>query len=211
MSEHSGLLITFEGVDGAGKTTLIHKVFSALKEQSEEVFQTRAPGGTPIGLSIRELLLRRWERPMSQRCELLLFVADRAQHVEESIAPALDLGKIVLCDRFNDSTLAYQGGARGFERSWVKQLCAFACHGVVPHLTLYLDLDPQVGLARVQTQKDRIESEALEFHHTIRRAFLEIAQEEPERFLILDATGSPEQVFRQAMEKINALLLLTRQ
>lgn len=206
MSEPAtGLLITFEGGEGAGKTTLIQKVFAALKSQSKEVIQTRAPGGTLIGSSIRELLLRPREIPMSQRCELFLFVADRAQHVDECIAPALAEGKIVLCDRFNDSTFAYQSGARGFDPAWVKQLCAFACRGIVPHLTFYLDIDPGLGLARVQAQKDRIESEALEFHRTIRKTFLKIAQEEPERFILLDATQSPDQVFQQAMEVISKL------
>ncbi len=206
------MLITFEGGDGAGKTTLMDRVFAELKNKAKSVLRTRAPGGTPIGESIRHLLLHSPSYEMSQRCELFLFLADRAQHVEECIIPALNRGDIVLCDRFNDSTMAYQSGARGFNSTWVEQLCAFACQQIQPHLTLYLDLDPAIGLSRVQKlngQKDRIESEAIAFHETIRQAFHVIAIKEPNRFFIIDASQSPDEVFHRAMEKINALLTPT--
>ncbi len=207
--KRKGLLITFEGGEGAGKTTLIEKVFAYLQSKKHPVVKTRAPGGTPIGLSIRDLLLNQLEHTMSKRCELLLFLSDRAQHVDEFIAPALEKKQIVLCDRFNDSTIAYQSGARGFEEKWVRKLCEFACEKTKPDLTLYLDLDPKIGFARVQKAgmaKDRIESETLRFHQSIRKAFHKIAKKEPKRFLILDASQSPEHVYKQAIEKINALL-----
>ena len=207
----SGVFITFEGGDGAGKTTLIEKLYSYLKKQSCDVVKTRAPGGTDLGQEIRRLLLEKREVPLSERAELLLFLADRAQHVDQIIRPALKGKKILLCDRFNDSTYAYQGGARGFGEALVRKLCDFSCDGLHPHLTLYLDLDPLIGLKRVKKAgltKDRIESEKLPFHRSIRRAFHRIAKKEPKRFHLLDASQSPEAVFEDAKEKIDALLKL---
>lgn len=207
--KRKGLLITFEGGEGAGKTTLIEKLYAYLQSERYPVVQTRAPGGTAIGKAVRSLLLDHREEKLSKRAELLLFLSDRAQHVEELIQPALKRKEIVLCDRFNDSTIAYQSGARGFEQKWVEKLCAFACGGLKPDLTLYLDLDPKIGFARVKRagmSKDRIESETLKFHQKIRRAFRAIAKKEPKRFLILDASRPPEEVFQQAIEKIHALL-----
>lgn len=203
-----GVLITFEGGEGAGKTTLIKKLYAHLLSCGSPVIKTRAPGGTAIGQAIRSLLLDHSDQALSKRAELLLFLADRAQHVDELIIPALKNKQIVLCDRFNDSTLAYQSGARGFEEAWVRKLCTFACNQVTPDLTLYLDLDPKIGFARVKKAgmaKDRIESETLKFHQNIRKAFHKIAKKEPKRFLILDASQSPADVFNQALEKIDAL------
>lgn len=207
--KHKGVLITFEGGEGAGKTTLIDKIYAHLLSHSCAVLKTRAPGGTEIGKAIRSLLLDHQEYTLSKRAELLLFLSDRAQHVDELILPALKRKEIVLCDRFNDSTVAYQSGARGFEEPWVRKLCTFACDNLKPDLTLYLDLDPKIGFARVKKagmSKDRIESETLKFHQKIRKAFHAIAKKEPKRFLILDASCSPEDVFTQAIEKIDALL-----
>ena len=204
-SARPGFFITFEGGEGAGKTTLIEKIHAALS-QEKKVVQTRAPGGTKTGLSIRDILLHH-DVLLDKRCELLLFLADRGQHVAEVILPALEEGKIVLCDRFNDSTVAYQGGARGFNAAFVRKLCAFSCHDVQPDLTLYLDLDPKIGFQRVQQAKggrDRIESEDIRFHQTIRKAFHKIAKKEPHRFLIVDASQTPEEVFNQAIAKIYA-------
>jgi len=204
-----GVFITFEGGDGAGKTTLIEKIYHSLEKASQPVIKTRAPGGTSLGQEIRTLLLHSSGSSLSKRAELLLFLADRAQHVDELITPALNSGKIVLCDRFNDSTLAYQGGARGFPEEKVKGLCDFACGSLTPDLTIYLDLDPEIGFARAQKaglQKDRIESEALTFHQEIRKAYLAIGKKEPKRFMILDASLSPEEVYAHALQKITALL-----
>jgi dTMP kinase len=211
-NKKKGLFITFEGGEGAGKTTLIEKIYAYLKAR-RAVLKTRAPGGTEIGKEIRHLLLHRQGEALSRRCELLLFLADRAQHVEEMILPALKKGKIVLCDRFNDSTIAYQGGARGLSPELTGNLCSFACDDLEPDLTLYLDLDPKIGFARNQKAgltKDRIESETLTFHQNIRKAFKKIAKKEPKRFIIIDASQSPDEVYTQAKEKIDALLKTNR-
>lgn len=204
-----GIFITFEGGDGAGKTTLIDKIYQYLQKSVKDVIKTRAPGGTKTGREIRELLLHKSDVPLSKRAELLLFLADRAQHVEELILPTIAQGEVVLCDRFNDSTIAYQGGARGFTDKLVRDLCNFACDGLKPDLTLYLDLDPKIGFERSQKaglKKDRIESEALKFHQKIRKTYKQIAKKEPKRFIIIDASKTPEEVYTQAKEKIDALL-----
>lgn len=209
-----GLLITFEGGDGAGKTTLIDKIFNYLEKNSRrDVLKTRAPGGTEVGREIRALLLHKHDVQLAKRCELLLFLADRAQHVEQLILPALNEGQIVLCDRFNDSTIAYQGGARGLTVKTVSELCDFASNHLTPDLTLYLDLDPEIGFARNQKAgfaKDRIESEAMQFHRNIRKSFKQIAKKEPKRFIIIDASKTPEEVYTLAKEKIDALLQTRR-
>lgn len=197
-------LITFEGGEGAGKTTLIEKVFATLKAEGFPVLHTRAPGGTPLGAELRRLLLDP-AYAITARAELFLFLADRAQHVEEIIRPALHQDQIVLCDRFNDSTLAYQG-ARGFDLAWLKSLLAFACNGITPQLTLYLDCNIETGFKRVHRAKDRIESEEHAFHQKIRDTFLALAEQEPHRFILLDASQSADDVFAQAKEKIDALL-----
>jgi dTMP kinase len=200
-------LITFEGGEGAGKTTLIEKIFATLKTEGFPVLHTRAPGGTPLGTELRRLLL---DHPygITPRAELFLFLADRAQHVEEIIRPALHKEQIVLCDRFNDSTLAYQG-ARGFDPVWLNSLLTFACNGITPQLTLYLDCDIETGFKRVHKAKggkDRIESEERAFHQQIRAAFLALAEQEPNRFIVIDASQPADDVFAQAKEKIDALL-----
>lgn len=191
------MFITFEGGEGAGKTTLIQRLCEEFTRQGKRIVTTRAPGGTKIGNQIRDLLLHKEQ--MSSRSELLLFLADRAQHVEEVIRPALESGHIVLCDRFNDSTLAYQAGARGFDFEFVSQLCHFATNQLMPDLTLYLDLDPEKGLSRVKRSKDRIEQEPLSFHQKIRDTYLKIAALEPQRFHILDASKPPEDVFKETL------------
>lgn len=202
-----GVLITFEGGDGAGKTTLIEKVYQYLEETGYKVVRTRAPGGTKIGEEIRRLLLSEHPVAMSPRCELFLFLADRAQHVDEVIRPALVGHHIVLCDRFNDSTLAYQG-ARGFEEKRLNALLHFASDDLVPDLTLYLDLDPKIGFERTKSGRgrDRIESEALAFHRKIRSVFRKLAKRVPKRFILINAKLTPEQVFERAKEKIDELL-----
>lgn len=195
------MFISFEGGEGAGKTTLIEGVYQAYVRKGKKVITTRAPGGTHTGNLIREVLLHKEEALLSPRCELFLFLADRSQHVDEVIFPALQAGTIVLCDRFNDSTVAYQGGARGVDQAWIRTLCAFATRDVQPDRTFYLDLDPAEGLNRIRQRKgDKIEAEALSFHQKIREAYLEIAQEEPNRFYVLDASQSPAAVLQEALE-----------
>ena len=207
--QNSGLFLTFEGGDGAGKSTLIESLHRHLEKVGKSVLKTRAPGGTKVGEAIRSLLLTKSEIPLSVRGELFLFLADRAQHVDETIYPALQKGNIILCDRYNDSTVAYQGTARGFDPVWTRSLCDFATNGLQPDLTLYLDIDPKIGLSRVLNtgiDKDRIESEALSFHEKIRAAFHKIAKEDPKRFRILDASKSPDEVFQQALGILNDVL-----
>ncbi len=194
------MLISFEGGEGAGKTTLINSLYDKLAQDGKKVIKTIAPGGTQAGALIRQILLDKKEIPLCYRAELLLFLADRSQHVEEVIIPALQSQTIVLCDRFNDSTVVYQG-VRGFETEWLRTLCAFATNNIQPDLTFYLDIDPKKGLSRVKARtQDRIEEEALSFHQKIREAYLRIAEEEPARFRILAADKTPQDVLLQALK-----------
>lgn len=195
-----GLFITFEGGEGAGKTTLLERVVIWFVEKGKSVLKTREPGGTPLGEEIRTLLLQKRQTPLSPYAELSLFLASRAQHVRETILPALQQGKIVLCDRFNDSSIAYQGVARHLGLEPVQAFCRFVSEGLSPHLTLYLDIDPEMGLRRAKSRSahDRIESEDLAFHQRIRDGYLTLARAEPHRFCLLDASQSPEEVFQQA-------------
>ncbi len=200
-----GHFITLEGGDGAGKSSLIISIHAALIERGLEVIQTRAPGGTEPGKVMRELILHPQD-PLVGKAELFLYLADRAQHVERVIKPALDLGKVVLCDRYNDSTIAYQGAARGFGMDEVEKLTEFATNGLNPNLTLYLDIDPEIGLKRAKEasgRKDQIEAEAFAFHHKIREGFHSISKKNPDRFQIIDASKPREEVFQEALRLID--------
>lgn len=210
--KHRGLFITFEGGDGAGKTTLVQGLSRILQEKELSFVSTRAPGGTALGKQIRDLLLHGKEYHIAKRAEFYLFLADRAQHVAEIIRPALEAGQVVLCDRFNDSTIAYQGYGRGLSEEKVAAECAFACEDLQPDCTFYLDIAPKVSMQRAQNKgiHDRIEEEALEFHENIRAAFLRIAKQQPKRVRVLDATRSPEELQQQAWEQIDALLTANR-
>src|SRR5579871_374931 len=182
-SELTGLFITFEGVEGAGKTTQIGLLRHALEREGHTVCVTREPGGDAVAEGVRRLVLL---SEMTPRAELLLFLASRAQNVETVIRPALTAGQIVLCDRYIDSSLAYQGCARGLGRDVVAPLNAFAINGVVPDLTILLDLPPEIGLAR-QNETNRMEAEKLEFHERVRKGFLTEAQNDSSLFCVLDA------------------------
>lgn len=216
MPRCTGRLITLEGGDGSGKSTLLQQLADYLTAQGYTVLKTREPGGSKLGDAIRQLLLNHQDSlKIGHQAELLLFLAARAQHIEELIWPALEAGQIVLCDRFNDSTVAYQGAARGLPVQKVQQFCQLVCGPVQPHLTLFLDVDPAVGLSRTHRltkenaasgQLDRIESETLEFHERVRQSFLQLAQEFPDRIYRLDANLSQEQVKQQAIEKVNQTL-----
>ncbi len=203
-----GLFVTFEGGEGAGKTTLVKQLTLLLQQRGLPVLSTRAPGGTEVGKLIRELLLHSKNYAITERCELYLFLADRAQHVKEVIRPALEKGMIVLCDRFNDSTIAYQGHARSLTEEKVAAECDFACEGLKPGCTFYLDISPSLGMQRVKKSgvRDRIEGESMEFHEEIRAAFLRIARREPERVFVLDAALPIQEVQKQAWEKLKLLL-----
>jgi dTMP kinase len=203
-----GLFITFEGGEGAGKTTLIEQISRKLAEEGYNVLRTREPGGTQLGEHIRAILLQHTEA-VSPYAELCLFLASRAQHILEVIGPALEEGKIVLCDRFNDSSIAYQGAARGLGMERVAEFCEFISQGLRPNLTLYLDLDPELGLSRAAKarKQDRIESETIMFHKKIREAFIAIHKGDQHRFRLVDATLPPERVFQEAMKFIHPVLL----
>lgn len=202
-----GKFITFEGGDGAGKTTLIESVYKTLVSQGKDVLKTREPGGSPVGAEIRNLILHS-QAPLTKKCELFLFLADRAEHVDKIILPALEKGQIVLCDRFNDSTIAYQSGARGLDEQTVRSLCTIAASGLEPDLTLYLDLDPRIAFERVKKMgkhKDQIEAEDLSFHDKIRKTFHEIGKREPRRFFLIDARQPAESVLLTSLKLLNQI------
>lgn len=209
------LFVTFEGGEGAGKTTLIDRIERHLKEQNLEVVRTREPGGSLLSETIRKWVLEHNDLNIAPMTELLLFLAARAQHIAELILPSLQQGKIVLCDRFNDSTVAYQGVARGLGFERVAALCDLVSVDCVPDLTLYLDLDPQIGLQRSRlTEKDtaasgeldKIESQELEFHEDVRTGFLLAMEKAPNRIRIIDAARSRDEVFEQALTWIERAL-----
>jgi dTMP kinase len=206
-----GLLVTFEGVDGCGKSTQWQAVTEALKARypEREIVQTRNPGGTVLGQAIRRLLLTPLEdaqAPMSSMTELMLYMADRAQHMEEVVNPALDRGAIVLCDRFVDSSVAYQGAARGIEAERVLQLNRVACGDVHPHLTLLFDAEVEILAQRVAKRGnlDRLELEGFAFQEKVREGFLRIAQQEPSRVKLLDATLPIETLTAEAVALIES-------
>jgi dTMP kinase len=198
--------VTFEGGDGSGKTTQIEGVETYLRGLNRPCLVTREPGGTALGKMIRSVLLEAGESEIAAPTELFLYLADRAQHVNEIIVPALKAGKIVLCDRFTDSTLAYQGYGRGIDISWLRQLNDAASGTVRPELTFLLDCPVEVGLARAVQRiarsqaarhEDRFEREKMEFHEKVRQGFLDLARREPGRFRVIDAARSVAEVAKQ--------------
>ena len=196
-----GLFITFEGPEGSGKTTQIRLLGEYLSSQGREVLLTREPGGTPLAEQLRGVLKNhRGEEKLQPGTELLLMEAARHQHVMNVIAPALAAGKIVLCDRFFDSTTAYQGGARGIEGKVIDTLNGFAVGGCRPQLTFLLDLPPEVGFRRAGKRPetlgeyDRFEEEDLAFHRRVRESFLEIARLQPERVRLIDADRGVDEI-----------------
>jgi dTMP kinase len=201
MSQSSALFITLEGGEGAGKTTLMDRLSLHFSQSGHDVVTTREPGGTDLGAKVRHLLLHEKAIQVTKKAELFLFLADRAQHVEEIIKPALKRGSVVISDRFFDSTLAYQGAARQFDLEAVEKMCLFATGELVPDCTLFLDIDPLDGLKRARNvdELDRMESEALSFHESVRAGFLDIAKKQPKRLHRIDASLSPEEVFSQAV------------
>ncbi len=206
------MFITFEGGEGAGKSTLSKKVCAELKK-NHEVLLTREPGGTAFGEEVRGLLLHhRHGMQVGARAELFLFLAARAQHVEEVILPALKNGKLVLCDRFSASTIAYQGAGRGLGLEYVKACDALAVSALIeanalPDLTFFVDVEPEVGLLRVGSRsdkKDHIEEEALSFHKKVRDAFVLLAKDPQNKVIVLDGHLAVEDLFLQAMKYIQS-------
>ncbi len=199
----AGLFVTFEGVEGAGKTTQIALLRDFLVKAGHDVRVTREPGGDSVAETVRRLLL---EKEMTPRAELLLFLAARAQNVDQVIRPHLAMGGTILCDRFIDSSIAYQGYARGLGRDVVFHLNAFAINGLLPDLTVLLDLPPEIGLAR-QTDRNRMEAEALDFHERVRQGFLLEAENYPARFCVLNAARDVTSLHAMIRERVHALLV----
>ncbi len=201
------MLVSFEGVEGAGKTTQIARLAARLREGGrQDVLTTREPGDGPLGAELRRLALHPPQGVyVEPRAELLIMVADRAQHIGQVIRPHLESGGIVLCDRFADSSLAYQGYGRGLDLAEIVRLNDYATGGLVPNLTLLLDLDPAIGLAR-QKERSVMEEEALPFHRRIRAGFLALAAAEPSRWRVLDSSRSPEIVHNEIWQIVRGIL-----
>lgn len=204
------LFVTFEGPEGSGKSTQIRQLAAALEAQKLSVLVTREPGGTTIGNAIRAVLLDPARTEMSPRAETLLFNAARAQIVDQVIRPALAEGTLVLCDRYADSTLAYQGYGHGQPLEPLRQLAAYATAGLMPDLTIYLDIDVQEGLKRKQAggaeEWNRMEEKALAFHQAVRAGYLQLAAAEPQRWLVVDAAQSIEAVHAEIFSRVQALI-----
>lgn len=210
-----GVFITFEGIEGCGKTTQIKFLEAYLKQKGCDAQITREPGGTPIGDRIRAILLDSAAGEMTPITELLLYAASRNQHIAEVIKPALDSGKVVLCDRYADATTAYQGAARRIDPQIISELHAIATGGLMPCLTILLDLPAEAGLSRACSRNEKVgaaesegrfEKEEIEFHKRVRDGYLKIAKAEPERVKVVDATQSVETVHREIVSKTEEFL-----
>jgi dTMP kinase len=202
-----GKLIVLEGVEGSGKTTQVAAIADWLRlYQSRKVITTREPGGTSLGKYLRQLLLQEEGIQLYNRTELCLYAADRIQHLEEIIKPALDQGMIVLCDRFTASTIAYQGYGRGLDQGLITQFNNLATQGLQPNITLWLSLDVQVGLQRVQLrgERDRLEKADLTFHQRVQQGYQELATQNPATFIAIDANQSPELVTQEIQRILQA-------
>jgi dTMP kinase len=209
-----GRFVTFEGCEGCGKTTQIKLAAISLAERGITVLETAEPGGTPLGRRIREFLLNRGSCVIGAEAELLLFAAARAQHVRETVLPALGKGQWVLCDRFTDATLAYQGFGRGLDAGFIKILNAFSAFSLTPDMTLLFDLPVATGLARAEkraaggppeTAEDRFEHEDHAFHARIRKGYLALAAGEPERFRIIDGAADVGTIHQEVCRCLSEL------
>ena len=206
-----GKFITFEGIDGSGKSTQLRMLASELRLRGFDVLTTMEPGGTPLGRRLREAFLET-EETVAPLAELLLFAADRAQHVNFLVKPALETGKIVISDRYADATAAYQGAGRGFEEQTINQVIMLATGGLKPDLTLFFDISVGEAISRTNSRsgggerKNRMDSETVEFYERVRRAYLQIAESEPGRFRVIDASGAISEVKAEALELITEFL-----
>ncbi len=203
---NKGLLITFEGPDGSGKSTQIEYMKEYFNDNGIECVFTREPGGTHIGELLREIILDKHNNEMCDMTEALLYAASRAQHVDEKIRPAIEEGKIVVCDRYIDSSMAYQGYGRHLGEK-IASINEFAVMGYMPDLTFFLDVDPKVGRQRIgKDEQDRLESEKLLFHRNVYKGYVKIAEENPERVIRIDGTGTREEMRDQIIKRIEKLL-----
>ena len=218
-----GLFISFEGVDGAGKTTQVQQAHNYLQERGLRSLVTREPGGTPVGLTIRELVLHGLAAfpsvavtggtdvvdssdDLAPRTEALLYAADRAEHVAQVVRPALERGDIVLCDRYLDSSVAYQAGGRDLSADVIRRLSLWASQGLLPKRTYLLDADPSQSKSRLNHEPDRLESAGDDFQQHVRQAFLQLAHNEPDRFLVIDATQPIDQVWQIIQDDLDKLV-----
>ena len=208
----NGLFITFEGIEGSGKSTLLYNVAAALRRSGHDPLMTREPGGTSLGVALRKVLLNPDMEKIGSMAELMLFAADRAQHVSEVILPALEDRQIVLCDRYSDATVAYQGHGRGIPLDAIAAVDKQVRSGAIPHLTVLLDLPVETGLTRARTRNDeardssesRIDEEEMAFHQRVREGYLMLAGNEPERFLVLDALEKPDRLAELVMDEFRS-------
>lgn len=214
-----GVFITFEGPEGSGKTTQIKKAGDYLRRKNISFIITEEPGGTKLGNELRKLLLSKSSLKIAGKSELLLFAAARAQHVEETIMPALDDGKVVLCDRYSDATVAYQGFGRGLEIGEVRWINNFSSQFLQPDLTLFFDLPVDVGLKRAMSRisriagssvEDRFEREDLQFHVRVREGYLALIKSEPERFRVIDALKGIPEVHREVCRYLDESIIRLR-
>lgn len=200
------MFITFEGGEGSGKTTAIKKIKALLEKEGYQILLTREPGGTPISEDIRNIILAKKNTMMDKRTEVLLYAASRRQHLIEKIWPAIQEGKIVICDRYLDSSLAYQGAARKLGIDNVLNINLFATEGTYPNITFLFDIDPEIGLMRIsknsKREVNRLDLEKKEFHQTVRDAFLKLAKRYKDRYIIIDASKSSEEIVKEVYKVI---------
>lgn len=206
-----GLLITFEGIDGCGKSTQRDLLAQQIKQRGFEVVVTREPGGTPLGEGIRQLLVSDVSVHVAPTTELLLYVAARAQHVAELITPSLEAGRIVISDRYTDSTVAFQGYGRGLEPEMIEKLNKFATAGLVPDLTIVFDIDPALARARLDSRPvggllGAFDEQHSDFHERMREGYLKMAREQPSRIKVVDASGAVEETHSRVMALVLPLL-----
>lgn len=211
----SKIFISFEGIEGCGKSTQVKLTAKALGRLNLPCLKTEEPGGSALGKEIRRVLLNRSHLDIAAETELLLFMADRAQHIREVILPALAENRIVLCDRFADATIAYQGVGRGLDIEMIERLNRFACGDLKPDLTFLFDIPVETGLGRAvaresrlkpSEREDRFESEALEFHRRVREGYLSLARKEPNRFRVIDGTKSIEAIHEEVLSVIEEII-----
>ena len=200
------MFITIEGPEGSGKSSVCRRIYEKLLELGYDVILTRETGGTPISEAIRDVILNKQNTSMDGRTEALLYAASRRQHLVEKVWPALKEGKIVLCDRYLDSSLAYQGGARGLGVDEILGINMFATEGTFPDTTLLFDIEPELGLARIAKNQNRevnrLDLEKIDFHHSVRNTFLALAKRYPNRFEVIDASLSYDEVFENALKVV---------
>ncbi|KEI06744.1 dTMP kinase [Clostridium botulinum] len=208
---NKGVFITLEGPDGSGKTTIVKMIEKYLKENNVDYISTREPGGINISEQIREIILDTKNTEMDARTEALLYVASRRQHLAERVIPALKLGKIVICDRFIDSSLAYQGYARGIGIDEVMSINEFAIDGYMPNLTLYLDIEPEIGLKRIsqndKREVNRLDLEKLDFHKKVREGYFKVLEKYPNRIKKINANQPIDKVFEDVKNYLKFMVI----